>query len=395
MNRNECIDMYKEELVKWRRDFHMHPETGFEELRTSRRIVEILQTFDVEIISNFCKTAVIAVVKGDKPGPVIGIRADMDALPLVDQKQVEYKSQNPGACHACGHDVHVTVALGLIKYYASHKDELCGTLKVVFQPAEEGPAPGGAKLIVDSGKVDDIDIMLGYHTNPDHPVGTLLLRRNEMLASADNFNIIIKGTGGHGAYPHQIKDALMVGVEAYNAFQNLLTREVDPVKPAVLSICSFNAGTPKGTNVIPPSISMSGTVRTFDNDIRDYIIKRMKEILDAICEMNGCTNELSMATVSIALSNNDDLVDVFEDAGIEVLGEENVSYMKVPEMGYDDFAYFGLKSKAAYFYFGTTNPDDLGKFTFHQPTFDVDENCLCTGIKILVRILDKITNMED
>ncbi len=394
MSIREVINSYQTDMIAWRRDFHMHPETGFEEIRTSRRIIEILEEMDLEVVKNFCKTAVIAIIKGDLPGPVMGLRADMDALPLIDIKEVEYRSQNPGVCHACGHDVHVTTALGVARYFSANKDKLKGTLKIVFQPAEEGPAPGGAKLIVDTGKLDDLEYMIGGHTNPDHPVGKILLRRNEMLASADNLTIVINGTGGHGAYPHQTIDPLRTGVEIYNALQNMVTREVDPVKAAVLSICSFNAGTPKGTNVIPSTITMSGTIRTFDNDIRDFMIKRMEDIVKGICELNGCTFEFKTATVSIALSNNDMLVDIFEESCKEVYGEENVSYMQVPEMGYDDFAYYGRVAKAAFFYYGTTNPSELGKYTFHQPAFDVDESCMPQCVEAIINILNKISNLE-
>lgn len=392
---NETICSYHSELVKWRRYFHAHPETGFKEVETSKMIVKILKSYNVEIIDDFCKTAVIAIIKGKKPGPTIGLRADMDALPLTDTKNVEYRSQNPNACHACGHDVHVTIALGVIKYYSQNTDALNGTLKVVFQPAEEGPAPGGAKPIVDTKVVNDIDYMIGLHTNPDYKVGTLILRRNEMLASADNFEIHINGTGGHGAYPHQTKDPLRTGIEIYNALQNLLTREIDPVKPTVLSVCSFNGGTVKGTNVIPQSISMSGTLRSFDNDIRLYLLNRMQEVVDDICKLNSCKGKLDVATVSIALSNDNKLIDVFEKAGIELLGNENVKFMQLPEMGYDDFAYFGTITKAAYFYLGTTNEKDLGKFTFHQPTFDVDEKCLCIGVELLIDIINKTSTITE
>lgn len=394
MSLKDCITSYEKELITWRRDFHSHPETGFKEIRTSKKIIEILENFDVTIVKDFSNTAVIAIVKGNKPGPVVGLRADMDALPLTDAKDVEYKSKNEGVCHACGHDVHTTVGLGIVKYYSTHKDELCGTLKVIFQPAEEGPAPGGAKPIVESGKVDDLDYVVGLHTNPDHEVGKLILRRNEMLASADNFEIHITGTGGHGAYPHQTKDPLRTGIEVYNILQNVITREIEPVKPIALSICSFNGGTLEGTNVIPKSISMSGTVRTFDNEIRSYILNRIKEIVDSICKANGCTGEVKISTVSIALHNDNELIDLCEEIGKDMFGTEKVEYMQVPEMGYDDFAYFGLKARAVYLYYGTSNKNDLGKFTFHQPLFDVDEKCLCIGVELLVNVINKITKLE-
>jgi len=390
-NRIDVINEYQNDLVEWRRDFHMHPETGFTEVRTSRRIVEILNNFKgVEVLSGFCKTAVIATLVGKEDGPIIGLRADIDALPLVDQKDVEYRSKNPGKCHACGHDMHTTTALGVLRYYSEHIEELNGTLKVIFQPAEEGPAPGGAKLVVETGKVDDVDAFIGFHTNPDHEVGTLLLRRNEMLASADNFTIIIKGTGGHGAYPHQTKDSLSTAVEVYSKLQFMLTREVDPVKATALSVCSINGGTPKGTNVIPHSTSMSGTFRTFDNDIRLGIIDRIKEILESVCTLNNCTYEMDIATVSIPLYNDDDLVDIFEEVGNEIIGKDKTSYMKFPEMGYDDFAYYGLKAKAAYLYLGTTKKEDIGKFTFHQPLFDIDETCMPIAVNLLTNIIDEV-----
>ena len=396
MELKKCICSYENEMIAWRRDFHSHPETGFEEIRTSKKIIEILSGLaGVEVIKDFCKTAVVAIIKGNNPGPVIGLRADMDALPLSDTKDVSYKSQNPGKCHACGHDVHVTVDLGVIKYYSLNMDKLNGTLKVIFQPAEEGPAPGGAKPLVETGITSDVDVMIGMHTNPDHEVGTILLRKNEMLASADNFEIHITGTGGHGAYPHQATDPLRTGIEIYNEFQTMLTREMDPVKPVLMSVCSFNGGTVKGTNVIPKSISMSGTLRTFDNSIRDYVINRVKEIVSTICRLNRCEGSVDIATVSIALNNDNELIDLIEKVGDDVLGSENVKYMNVPEMGYDDFAYYGLKSRAVYFYLGTTNKSNLGEFTFHQSNFDVDERCLRIGVEVLINIINKIRTKEE
>ena len=216
-----------------------------------------------------------------------------------------------------------------------------------------------------------------------------------MLASADNFEIHITGTGGHGAYPHQATDPLRTGIEIYNEFQTMLTREMDPVKPVLMSVCSFNGGTVKGTNVIPKSISMSGTLRTFDNSIRDYVINRVKEIVSTICRLNRCEGSIDIATVSIALNNDNELIDLIEKVGDDVLGSENVQYMNVPVIGYDDFAYYGLKSRAVYFYLGTTNKSNLGKFTFHQSNFDVDERCLRIGVEVLINIINKIRTKEE
>lgn len=380
----------KDDMVAWRRDFHMYPELGFEEVRTSKKIVEILEDWDVEIIKDFCKTAVIAIVKGKHAGPVVGIRADIDALAMPDNTDTEYKSKNPGVCHACGHDVHTAIALGVVKYFAHNKDTLHGTLKVVFQPAEEGPAPGGAKLILDSGKVDDIEVMLGVHTHPHFPSGEILLRRGNMLASGDNFNVLVKGKGGHGAYPHFTKDAMMTAMEIYTAFQYLLAREIDPVDAVVLSVCYFNAGSPKAPNVIQETANFGGTIRCLNNSTRDYLCKRMKEIVDHICAMNSCTSEFDILTVSIALSNTDEIVEIIEKVATEALGKEHVQYMDVPEMGYDDFAYFTTKAKAAFSYFGSSKKEDIGKFSFHDPLFDVDEDCMPLVANILIQAIHEL-----
>lgn len=392
LKRSETIKSYQEELVQWRKEFHRHPELGFEEVWTSKRIVEILSDLDVDIEQGVCSTAVVAVIKGEQPGPVIGVRADMDALAMEDLKEVDYKSENPGVCHACGHDVHVTIALGVAKYYSSHKNELKGTLKLVFQPAEEGPTPGGGKLVVESGVIDDVDKMLCLHTNPDWPTGTVLLRKGEMLASADNFNVEIKGRGGHGAYPHQTIDPISVAIEIYQALQLMMTREIDPVKATALSICYINGGSEHANNVVPETASIGGTIRSFDNDIRDLALKRLEEIVEGICKYHECTFEMKMAPLSIALKNDEELICMLDEAGTEIVGREHVKYMEVPEMGCDDFAYYGLKSKAAYFYFGTTKAEDLGTFTFHHPKFDVDENSLCLGVEMMVRAIEKCAN---
>lgn len=387
----EVIDAYYDELVSWRRYFHMNPETGFKEFKTSAKIIEILSQIDgVEIVKDFCETAVVAIVKGKKKGKVIGIRSDMDALPMPDLKDVSYKSKNPFACHACGHDVHTVIGLGTIKFFAQHIDEMEGTLKVIFQPAEEGPAPGGASKVVKTGIADDIDYIVGVHTNPDVPLGTVLLKKGNMLASADNFKITVKGRGGHGAYPHITVDPISCGISIYNMIQLMQTRELNPVEQFIISICSLQAGEPGTTNVIPDVFSMSGTFRTFNNDVRDQIAKRIREISESVSSVSNCSCEIEIGTVSKALANNEEVIDVLWDVCKEIKGIDNIVDVQDVEMGYDDFAYFGDKSKAAYFYIGTTNKNDLGKFTFHNSMFDVDESCLCLGVDIMVNIVKKL-----
>lgn len=391
-SRHEIIQSYHDELVSIRNDFHMHPELGFEEVRTSGRVMELLKEWGVEYSTGFAKTAVIAVLHGTQPGPVIGVRADMDALPLQDTKTVPYHSQVPGVCHACGHDAHTTVGLGLAKYYSAHPEDLRGTLKIVFQPAEEGPSPGGGILVTESGMVDDIDIMLGIHTDPDYPIGKLVLCRGEMFASHDTINIEITGRGGHGAYPHLAHDPLNVAVQAYTAFQTIITKDVEPAQRALLNIVRMHCGQGNHSNVIEQSAVMGGSMRTFDKGVRQLIIDRMDCILKHLCEMNSCTYKLDVGPLGEPIINDSDVVDAMEKAGQRVVGEDMIYFMPRPELGTDDFSYYRRRvPKNAYFYLGSMPLADMGKFTFHESNYDVDPAFYCIGTELLVEMIDELS----
>ena len=391
-SRHEIIQSYHDELVSIRNDFHMHPELGFEEVRTSGRVMELLKEWGVEYITGFAKTAVIAVLHGTQPGPVIGVRADMDALPLQDTKTVPYHSQVSGVCHACGHDAHTTVGLGLAKYYSAHPEDLRGTLKIVFQPAEEGPSPGGGILVTESGMVDDIDIMLGIHTDPDYPIGKLVLCRGEMFASHDTINIEITGRGGHGAYPHLAHDPLNVAVQAYTAFQTIITKDVAPAQSALLNIVRMHCGQGNHSNVIEQSAVMGGSMRTFDKGVRQLIIDRMDCILKHLCEMNSCTYKLDVGPLGEPIINDSDVVDAMEKAGQRVVGEDMIYFMPRPELGTDDFSYYRRRvPKNAYFYLGSMPLADMGKFTFHESNYDVDPAFYCIGTELLVEMIDELS----
>ena len=391
-SRHEIIQSYHDELVSIRNDFHMHPELGFEEVRTSGRVMELLKEWGVEYSTGFAKTAVIAVLHGTQPGPVIGVRADMDALPLQDTKTVPYHSQVSGVCHACGHDAHTTVGLGLAKYYSAHPEDLRGTLKIVFQPAEEGPSPGGGILVTESGMVDDIDIMLGIHTDPDYPIGELVLCRGEMFASHDTINIEITGRGGHGAYPHLAHDPLNVAVQAYTAFQTIITKDVEPAQRALLNIVRMHCGQGNHSNVIEQSAVMGGSMRTFDKGVRQLIIDRMDCILKHLCEMNSCTYKLDVGPLGEPIINDSDVVDAMEKAGQRVVGEDMIYFMPRPELGTDDFSYYRRRvPKNAYFYLGSMPLADMGKFTFHESNYDVDPAFYCIGTELLVEMIDELS----
>ncbi len=389
MDRKE-IYSYQDILTEWRNDFHAHPELGFQEFRTSKRIAEILEELGAEVVQGFCKNAVMGIIRGEKPGPVVGIRADIDALAMDDVKNAPYKSQNAGVCHACGHDAHTTIALGVAKYFMNHKEELCGTVKLIFQPNEEGTViPTGAPLVVESGVTDDVDMMLCVHLHPDYKTGTVLLRDREMLASSDDFKLSISCEGGHGGYPHSGTDALIAANQIFNAYQTIVSREVNVLTPAVLSICYLQAGSPDALNVMPCVAAMGGTLRTLDNSARDYIVERMEKIANAICEMNHCTLQFDDQYTCVVLNNDKEVNDLIAEAAKEIVGAENVMYMEIPEMGSDDFAFYKKDRKAAYYYLGSTRKEHLGEYTFHQPNFDLDPDVLPIGTAIMVGAIEK------
>lgn len=393
MAKHEQVMYLNDKLVEWRRDFHMHPETGFQEVRTSGRIKEILSAHNVCYISDFSSTAVIAVIDSGKPGPVIGLRCDIDALPMPDEKTVTYHSQNPGVCHACGHDGHTTMGLGTAIYLNDHKDSFVGTVKIVFQPAEEGPAPGGAKGIVESGKLDDVQKMLGIHCSPDFEVGSIGVRYGAMLASGDNFRVKITGIGAHGAYPHQGVDPIATAMQIIDGFNTMMTRELNPVKEAVLSVCSIQAGSLEATNIIPAVAEFSGTMRTLDNSVRDYMIQRLEEIAKGIASVNHCECEFTTAFVSPALINDEEFNDIFCDSIKECYENGSVVLMKDPEMSYDDFARYGALCRSGYVYIGTKIPGY--KSIFHHPMWDINEDALSIGVALLTTAIEKLSAAEN
>lgn len=376
------LKKYEPDMVKWRRDFHKHPEKGFEEFRTSKIVADLLESFGIEVIKDFCKTSVIGIIDTKKPGKVIGIRADMDALGMQDLKDVEYKSVNDGVCHSCGHDGHTAILLGVAKYFSENRENLNGKIKFVFQAAEEGPPPGGAKLLMENGILDDVDIMLGAHTHPDYEAGKIIVKHDEIFASGDFFDVTITGKGGHGAYPHQCSDVITTANLVISAFQNIISREINAVKSGVLSICNIHAGDAK--NVIPHTISFAGTIRTLDEGVREHIISKMEIILENICKMNNCDYTFVDTFMFPILRNTNHVVDSFREIAIETIGEEEVVWLPDTDMGCEDFSYYSNKIPSCYFYFGIRSEEKNCNAAFHHPKFDMDEDCMSVVQAVLI-----------
>jgi len=361
-------------IIEKRRDFHMHPELKFEEVRTSKIVEEELKKLGYEVIKT-AGTGVIGILKGKKEGKTVALRADIDALPVQEENDVPYKSKIPGKMHACGHDAHTAMLLGAAKVLAEIKDELHGTVKLIFQPGEEGGL--GAKKIVEEGHLDDVDAVFGIHVWAELPSGTIGIRSGPLMASADGFKTTIKGKGGHGAMPHSSIDPIAASVDLVNAYQKIISREIDPLQPAVISVTSINAGTT--FNVIPEKVEVLGTIRTFDESIRDYIIQRIEQITKSYAEGMRCKGGFELTVDYIPPTINNENLAEFAKTILKNVGR--IEEPK-PTMGAEDFAFYTKKAPGLFIFLGIRNEQKGVIYPHHHPKFNVDEDVLWLGSAI-------------
>lgn len=380
-------EKYAETIKEWRRDIHAHPEVGFELPRTSGMVADLLKQFGFDVKTGFAKSAVLGTFETGRPGKTIAVRADMDALGMQEHADLPFRSQIDGRCHACGHDAHTAMLLGLAKFISDHPEQFNGTIKLIFQPAEEGPAPGGAKLVVESGVLDGIDGIFGAHSQPMYTAGQFGYNRGPAFASGDLFEIKVKGSGCHAASPHKGNDVICTAMEMIDAIQRIRSRELPPLRTAVISICYIHAGKPEAKNVLPDELVFGGTFRAHDDSVRDQIAKRIGEVAEGIAKLNGCTCEYTDSFNFPAFSNDDDIVDTVYQAAVEVLGEENVKQLPDPAMGSEDFAYYTKKYKGAFFFFGTYSQEKNCTYSLHNPKFNIDEDTFGPTLAVYVNAL--------
>ncbi|UCG04542.1 MAG: amidohydrolase [Candidatus Heimdallarchaeota archaeon] len=362
-------------IIEKRRHIHMFPETSYEEEKTATFIEDELHKIGYTT-QRTAKTGVLAILKGTMEGKTVALRADIDALNITEENDVPYKSKNPGKMHACGHDAHVAMLLGAAKILFKYKDHLQGTVKLVFQPAEEGG--GGGKKIAEEGHVDDVDVIFGIHVWHELPTGVIGTRKGAMMASADDFAITIKGKGGHAAAPHQSIDPTAVLADIYNALQKLISREIDPFANVVLTSPMFEGS--DAFNVIPPQAMLKGTFRTMDPEVRDHIIKRMKEIVEGYTKAWRCEGNVELGIVAAypPVLNDPQTVDELT----EILQELDTVTTMEPTMGGEDFAFYLEKTKGAFMGLGIYNEEKGITSPHHHPKFDVDESILWKGTAI-------------
>ncbi len=373
-------------LVEWRRTLHQRPELGFNEQLTAQFIIQKLTEWGIEHQTEVAQTGIVAVIRGDRPGPVLAIRADMDALPIHEANQVPYRSQHDGIMHACGHDGHVAIALGTVFYLSQHRLELAGTVKFLFQPAEEGP--GGAKPMIEAGALENPrpDAIIGLHLWNNLPLGTVGVRSGALMAAVELFDCTIEGRGGHGAMPHQTIDAIVVGAQVVNTLQTIVARNLDPIQSGVVTVGSFHAG--KANNVIAHSAQMTGTVRYFDPGLDGFFGKRVEEIIAGICHSHGATYHLDYWQLYPAVINDGKIADLVRSVAEQVV-EPNIGVVpNCQTMGGEDMSFFLQEIPGCYFFLGSANPTLDLAYPHHHPRFDFDETALSMGVEMFARCVE-------
>lgn len=371
------------QLIADRRHFHQHPELGFQERETAAYVAERLRSLGIDPQTGVAQTGVVGLISGRAPGPTVLLRADMDALPLTEETGAPYASQRPGVHHACGHDGHTAILLAVAEVLARRRAELAGTVKLVFQPAEEGP--GGAEPMIAAGVMEQphVDACFGLHLANDLPVGTMMVRGGPVQASADDFEIVVEGVGGHGASPHQTVDAIAVGVAIVSELQRIVSREVDPLDSAVVTVGAFHAGTRH--NIIAARATLVGTIRALDSATRERLHQRVREIAQGVAAASRAT-----ATVTInpgyPVTVNDPAMAAFARgvAGTVVAPEHVVEGR--PVMGSEDMSYFLNAAPGCFVFVGSRNEACNLHHPHHSPLFDFDEASLPLGVELLTKL---------
>ncbi|MDE5053112.1 M20 family metallopeptidase [Niallia taxi] len=374
------IDAVKDEVITYRRYLHQNPELSFEEEKTSQYIYDQLQSFGNIELTRPTKTSVVGRIIGAAPGKVVAIRADMDALPIQEENDVEYASTNPGVMHACGHDGHTAMLLGAAKVLSTLKDQLHGEIRLLFQHAEE-LFPGGAEEMVQAGVMDGVDTVIGAHLWSPLEIGKIGIVYGPMMASPDTFYLTVNGMGGHAALPHQTVDSIAVASQVVTNLQHIVSRNTDPLDNLVLSVTKFIGGTTH--NVIPGSVEICGTVRSFDPDLRKEVPKLMERVIKGITEAHGAAYEFNYEFGYRPVINDARVTEVLEATVAEVYGEEAIDKMK-PNMGGEDFSAFQQVTEGSFFYIGAGNPEKNADFPHHHARFEIDEESLEKGVNLFV-----------
>ena len=381
-------------VIEWRRDIHQNPELSNREFKTAEKVANHLKSLGIEVETGVAHTGVVGLLKGDRPGKVVALRADMDALPVTERNDLAFRSQvtaeflgeETGVMHACGHDTHTAILMGVAEVLANNKDKLRGTVKFIFQPAEEGPPPGeegGALLMIKEGvlKNPDVDAIFGLHINSQTPAGIIAYKSGGAMAAAQRFVIQVKGKQSHGSQPWGGVDPILISAKIVDGLQTIISRESDLTnEAAVISVGKITAGV--RFNIIPESAEMIGTIRTLDYDMQKHINKRMEEMVPAIAKAYGGDATIEIKSSTDITYNDPGLVEQMLPSLTKVAGEEQVKAQKA-KTGAEDFSYFQKDIPGFYFFLGGMTPGNMESFPHHTPDFMIDESGLLLGVKAL------------
>ncbi len=386
-----AIQIMQSELSAWRRRLHQYPELGFREHLTAAFVQQQLKDWGIDHETGIAGTGIVAVLRGDTPGPVLAIRADMDALPILEENLVPYRSRHDGVMHACGHDGHTAIALGTAYYLSQHPYTFSGTVKIIFQPAEEGP--GGAAPMIEAGVLrhPTVDAIIGLHLWNNLPLGTVGIRSGPLMAAVELFDCEIKGKGGHGALPQQTVDSIVVAAQVVTALQTIVARSVNPLDAAVVTVGTFHAG--RTHNVIADTATLSGTVRYFNPALAELIPQRFEQILAGVCQTYGAGYSLDYRKLYPPVVNDEAIADLVHSVAETVVATPAGLVFDCQTMGGEDMSYFLQEVPGCYFFLGSANPILGLDYPHHHPQFDFDETALGMGVELFVRCVEKFCRL--
>ncbi|GGM12266.1 M20 family metallopeptidase [Deinococcus aerophilus] len=379
----------QQQVIQWRRHLHENPELSFHEHETADFVEAQLRKLPNLSVTRPTPTSVLAVLRGEAgPGRTVLLRADMDALPIAEETDLPFASKRAGVMHACGHDAHTAMLLGAATVLSRQPGTLCGEVRFIFQHAEEH-FPGGAQQIVDTGVLDDVDVVMGEHVMSPIPTGVILLREGPLMASPDAFDITIQGKGGHGAQPHQTVDPVVIAAQIVMAFQSVISRQLDPIVPAVLSVTQIHSGS--AHNIIPDTATLNGTVRTFDPELRELMPQRMEKIVQGITEAFGATYTFEYRNGYRATVNDAGTTALLREVARETFGDEVTLTEGQPLMGSEDFSAYMTKAPGTFVLIGAGGPAHA---PHHHPKFDIDEKALTYGTRMYVASAQRLTQPQ-
>jgi len=391
------VNNIEDQVIEWRRDFHEHPELSNREFETSKKIAEHLKSLGIEVETGIAKTGVVGILKGDHPGKVVALRADIDALPVTERNDLKFKStvttdflgSQTGVMHACGHDTHTSILMGVAEVLSKNKDKINGTVKFIFQPAEEGPPPGeegGAALMIKEGvlKNPDVDAIFGLHINSDTPVGTIRYKPEGTMAAVERFVINVTGKQTHGSAPWSGVDPILISAKIIDGLQTIISRESKLVDgAAVITVGKISSGV--RFNIIPETAEMIGTVRTLDPDMKILILKRMREMVPAIAKAYGGNAEIDIQNNTVITYNDPDLTAKMLPTLKKVAGDKHVELVKATTGG-EDFSFFQEKVPGFYFFLGGKPAGTTKAAPHHTPDFYIDESGMLLGVKTMTQL---------